>query len=280
MNKPSPQAGETSPSALNTTLTNMPMTVESPIATKGPLLFLYRNGDIQAARDRLNLVPDQRRALFFAEKSRVDFVYNTVALEGNPITFSEVKTLLEGVTVGGRKLSDAEQVLNLNRALSHVITLVKTKNFRIDASTACAIQGIVAREEALEWGIFRSGYVGIEGTEYRPPEANELPKVFANGESVINAIEDPIFRAFMTFLWGSLNQFFYDGNKRTSRFLANGTLMTAGFPPIMILAKDQLAYHQVMTRFCDTQEATEALNWLYDYYRERITGFGFDARRP
>lgn len=180
------------------------MTVESIMATKGPLLFSYREGGIQAARNRLNLVPDQRRALFLAEKSRVDFVYNTVALEGNPITFPEVKTLLDGVTVGGRKLSDAEQVLNLNRALSHVITLVKNKTFRIDAPTACTIQGIVAREEALEWGVFRSGYVGIEGTEYRPPEANELPKVFASGESVINAIEDPIFRAFMTFLWGML----------------------------------------------------------------------------
>ena len=104
---------------------------------------------MQAAKKRLSLVPDQRRALLMAEKWRVDFVFNTVALEGNPFTFPEVKTLLDGITVGGHKLSDAEQVLNLNRALSHVIALVKDKRFRIGAPTACAIQGIVAREEAL-----------------------------------------------------------------------------------------------------------------------------------
>lgn len=62
-------------------------------------MFSYREDEIQAARSRLVLQPDKRRALFFAEKSRVDFVYNTIALEGNPFTYPEVKTLLDGVTV-------------------------------------------------------------------------------------------------------------------------------------------------------------------------------------
>ena len=44
----------------------------------------------------------------------------------------------------------------------------------------------------------------------------------------------------------------------------------------MTLAKDQLSYNQVMTRFYNTQDGTEALNWFYDYYRERVAGFGFD----
>ena len=275
-----PREDVSSPQVTPIPLTPTRMSVESIMASKGPLLFSYQEESIQSARERLALIPDQRRALFLAEKSRVDFVFNTVALEGNPFTFPEVKTLHDGVTVGGHKLSDAEQVLNLNRALSYVIGLVKSKKFRIDAATACAVQGIVAREEALTWGVFRDGMVGIEGTEYQPPAATDLPTVFANGEKALTAITDPILRAFLAFLWGSLNQFFYDGNKRTSRFMANGTLMTAGLPPIMILAKDQLTYNQVMTRFYDTQEATEALNWLYDYYHERITGYGFDQATP
>jgi Fic family protein len=78
----------------------------------------------------------------------------------------------------------------------------------------------------------------------------------------------------LTFLWGSINQFFYDGNKRTSRFLAqflaNGTLLSAGLPPLTIQAKDQLIYNQVMTRFYDTQDGTQALQWLLTYYSERL----------
>ena len=278
MNTMNTETGHENPlTSVKSRLINTPMSVESIFAEKGNLLFSYQESAIKEARDNLALIPDQKRAIFMAEKGRIDFVFNTVALEGNPFTFPEVQTLLEGITVGGHKQSDADQVLNLNRALSHVITLVKEKKFRLDAETACGIQGIVAREEALTWGKFRDGMVWIQGTEYLPPKAQDLPRVFAEGEKELNAISDPILRAFLIFLWGSLNQFFHDGNKRTSRFLANGTLMTYGLPPVMILAKDQLIYNQVMTRFYNTQEASEALNWLYTYYRERITGFGFDA---
>lgn len=276
MNTPQNPDGDTTPQAPLEVTNKISMSIEATMTQKGTLLFSYREDEIQAARNRLNLKPDQRRALHLAEKSRVDFVYNTAALEGNPFTFPEVKTLLDGVTVGGHKLSDAEQVLNLNRALSHVIGLVKDNKFKINAATACGIQGIVSREEALTWGEFRDGMVFIGGTDYKPPEARELAGIFERGEKTLNEIEDVFLRAFLVFLWGSLNQFFHDGNKRTSRFLANGTLLMAGYPPLMIQAKDQLKYNQIMTRFYDTQDGTEALNWLYEYYLERITGYGFD----
>ncbi len=217
-----------------------------------PLQFTYNTAEISQAQSRLALVADHRRALFMAERMRVDFVFHTVALEGNPFTFPEVKTLLDGVTVGGHKLSDSEQVLNLNRALTHVIELVKKSVFQINAETACGIQGIVAREEALKWGAFRDGMVSLAGTAYLPPAPDKLPSLFDQGARHLNAVEDPVLRALLVFLWGSLNQFFYDGNRRTSRFLAIGSLMTAGFPPLMILAKDQLVYNQTMTRFYDT----------------------------
>jgi Fic family protein len=274
MNTPPP--GDTTPPITPPSVTLTPMSVESIMAIKGPLMFSYQEDGIKAARERLVLLPDQRRALFMAERGRVDFVYNTAALEGNPFTFREVKTLLDGITVGGRKVSDSEQVLRLNRALSHVIGLVKDGKFQFSAKTACEVQGIVAREEALTWGKFRDGGVEIGGTQYKPPKAEYLTSIFSEGEKIINAIEDQLLKAFIIFLWGSINQFFYDGNKRTSRFMANGVLMNAGFPPVMILAEDQLVYNQIMTHFYDTQEATEALNWFFDYYKNRITGLGFD----
>lgn len=231
------------------------MSLDNLFAQKGPLLFTYSAPDVQATRDRLRLTPGPRRARFLAEKSRVDFVFHTIALEGNPFTFPEVKTLLDSVTVGGHKLSDTDQVLNLNRALTHVLALVKSQQFKLDAATACAIQGIVAREKAPSWGQFRDGRVDIEGTDYQPPAAADLARVFDTGAQALGQIDDRVLRAMLTFLWGSLNRFFYDGNKRTSRFMANGTLLTAGLPPIMILAKDQLAYNQTMTHFYDTQDS-------------------------
>lgn len=241
------------------------------------LRFSYLEKEVRLVQEQLQFVPDKKRAIFIANRARVDYVYNTAALEGNPFTYPEVKTLIDGITVGGRKISDAEQVLNLNRAFTYLIDKVKNDTFTLDEKTACEIQGLVAREEALTWGVFRDGQVSIGGTSYMPPKAEELSSIFAKGKDVLNQEQDPILKAFLTFLWGSLSQFFYDGNKRTSRFLANGILLSAGFPPLTILAKDQLQYNEVMTRFYDTQDGTEALKWLLTYYKETNTGFGFDS---
>ncbi len=49
--------------------------------------------------------PDRDRAVFRVRKTLENFVYDTVVLEGNPLTFPEVKTLMDGVTVGGRRVA-------------------------------------------------------------------------------------------------------------------------------------------------------------------------------
>lgn len=48
----------------------------------------------------------QERVCFRFQRMLPEFVWDAGVLEGNPFTFVEVKTLLDGVTVGGRKISD------------------------------------------------------------------------------------------------------------------------------------------------------------------------------
>ena len=50
-----------------------------------------------------------------------------------------------------------------------------------------------------------------------------------------------------SFFMGQSAAIFYDGNKRTARLMAIGTLLTAGLPPLTILAKDQTIYNQILT---------------------------------
>jgi Fic family protein len=254
------------------------MIVPNILNTKKSLLFGYDTAKVAEARATIAIAPDQKRAIFIAERSRVDFVFHTAALEGNPFTFPEVKTLIDGITVGGHKLTDAEQVLRLNRALSHVISLVKAGSFALNAQTAKNIQAIVAETEALKIGVFRDGSVSVGGSTFRVPPANTLDTLYEQGKQALNTLSDPIQKAFLVFLWGSLLQFFWDGNKRTSRFMCNGILMSAGYPPMMITKEEQLAYNQIMTRFYNSQDATEAMVWFYSRYLERINHFGFPTQ--
>lgn len=216
--------------------------------------------------DDLNVTPNVELFYYLAKKDKIDFIYNTTALEGNPMTFPEVQTLLEGITVGGHKVSDEQQVLNQNKAVDLLLQMVKDKTFHTDQTTVCALHAKVAYEETLTWGVFRDGPVNIGGTDYKPPQAEDLLPIFETGIQEILQIESPIIRALCYLLFGSINQFFWDGNKRTSRLMMNGLLISHGYPILNIKAKDRLKFNQQMVAFYDSQDVLVALGYLLAYY--------------
>lgn len=218
------------------------------------------------------------RVAFRFHRMLPEFVWDASVLEGNPFTFPEVKTLLDGVTVGGRKISDQEQVLNLAESARHLLTLVKTRQFCVDKATFTGLHALVARNEALEWGHFRGE--GAE-TNYTPDVglgehgrhtpmatvagAPELNRVFAAGLQALQAdTQHPFERAAAFFLFGALQQFFFDGNKRTSRFMMNGVLMSAGIDAISVPAAKAQEFNEKMVRFYLSKNATEMMDFLLD----------------
>jgi len=214
----------------------------------------------------LDFQPDHARYLFLAKKDKIDFIYNTSALEGNAMTYPEVETLLEGITVGGHKLSDEQQILNQNRSVNVLFSLLEENRFEINKRIVCALHAEVAREEALSWGVFRDGNVNIGGTDYLPPLHQELEAIFEEGIDEIHQIHHPIIKALSYFLFGARTQFFYDGNKRVSRLMMNGILLDAGYPILNIKAKDKLEFNTQMIAFYDSGNYGRALEYLRDYY--------------
>ncbi len=126
-------------------------------------------------------------------------------LKATPFTFPEVQTLLDGVTVGGRKISDQDQVLNLAESAKRLLAMVKSGQFELSKPVFTELNGIVARKESLEWGMFRgegqetnySPNVGLgEYGSYTPlptlPGAPELNRVFSEGVSLIGLVTSPV----------------------------------------------------------------------------------------
>jgi Fic family protein len=216
-------------------------------------------------------VPNKNLSFSLAKKDKIDFIYNTSALEGNAMTFPEVQTLLEGITVGGHKLSDEQQILNQNRSVNLLFELIEKSEFRIDKPTLLKLHGKVAEEEAITWGELRTSGVNIGGTDYLPPKADELSIIFEEGVKEINKIVHPIVKAITYFLFGAKSQFFFDGNKRTSRLMMNGILLDNGYPILNIKAKDKLEFNKVMIEFYDNDDINKAIEYLVNYYIKQNT---------
>jgi hypothetical protein len=67
---------------------------------------------------------------------------------------------------------------------------VELDQFTVTASIACDLHAIAGKNEALEWGQFRSGSVTIAGTDYMPPKASSLPDLFDNLTREVSQIAD------------------------------------------------------------------------------------------
>ena len=205
---------------------------------------------------------DVRRVCFRVRKVLEGVVHDTVALEGNPFTLPEVKTLLEGVTVGGHRLDDERQVLNQAASWKALLAAVDRGTFELDKATFCDLHALVAREEALEWGAFRTGSVTIAGTNFEPPPWESLASIFEEGLETLNRIDGLHERAIAMYLFGALNQFFYDGNRRTSRLMMNGILLGAGEEAISVPARRRLEFNEAMIRFYDSLDGTEMIRFM------------------
>ncbi len=68
---------------------------------------------------------DRKKAIFVAKKMFAQLVYDFQSLEGMPFTFPEVKTFLQGVTVGGHKISDHDKLKQQQLAWKQLIDMVE-----------------------------------------------------------------------------------------------------------------------------------------------------------
>lgn len=190
------------------------------------------------------------RVAFRFHRMLPEFVWDAGAASGNPFTYPEVKTLLDGVTVGGRRVSHHEQVLNLAESARRLLVMVKAGTFGMDKETFVHLN-------TLDQG----RYMPLSGHA----AAADLDGVFRAGVDALNAeVCEPFERAAAFYLFGSLRRFFVSGNRRTSLLMMNGILMSAGVDAVSVPAAAALEFNGAMRRFFSSKDGTEMLNLLLD----------------
>ncbi|MBE4720506.1 cell filamentation protein Fic [Pseudarthrobacter sp. AB1] len=216
------------------------------------------------------------RAVARFEAQLAGHVWDAAALEGNPYTLPEVQTLLEGVTVGGRRLEDEQQVLALASSTRLLHDLVRDGVFVPRKDISDRLHGVVAPHEAIEAGHFRGegsvrggGTVnlGEAGTFYATgceDGGEELRAEYSRGLAYLSALDNPVERAVAYFCFGTRHQFYFDGNKRTSRLMMNGILMSSGHDAISIPFSRRLEFNQGLISLYADANATPLMQFIID----------------
>lgn len=211
------------------------------------------------------------KALFDAKRLIAQIVTDVVNLEDINYTVPEVQTLLDGITVGGHKLQDELITLNQIKAWQFLFASIEQGNFAVSKDYLLRLHSLVANQEALSWGEFRTGQVSISGTEYLPPKYDILDLLWlklAEGTNsriatnlsfkggVLETLKAVNIYVAAINLFGQMarTQFFFDGNKRTARMMMSGILLSYGLPMINIPAKRKLEFNQIMIDYYNTEQ--------------------------
>lgn len=213
-----------------------------------------------------------QRSRFRFERSMPDLVWNAAALEGNTFTLPEVRTLLDGVTIGGKRIEEEGQVLALVDGYSRLDELVGDGAFALTKEVSDDLHGRVARHEAIESGSFRGeGATGGGGTvqlanggyvDGVPQE--ELQERFDGILDYLDRLDDPREQALGCFAAATRSQFYFDGNKRTARLMMTGVLMADGYEVVNIPFARRYEFNQALDVLFADDDATPVMAFIAD----------------
>jgi Fic family protein len=203
-----------------------------------------------------------------------ELIWNTAALEGNNFTLPEVKTLLEGVTVGGKKLEDEQQIIALSEAYNLLDKMVGAGQFSLSKDVSDQLHRLVARHEAIESGSFRGEGRAQGGGAVQLASGGTVPGAehgeggvllrehFGNLVDYLSTLSDARQRALIYFASAARRQFYFDGNKRAARLMLTGELISSGYDLVSVPYSRRLEFNNALDVLFDRDDATELLRFL------------------
>ena len=158
------------------------------------------------------------------------------------------------------QLDDIQAILNMRDAWKF---LLNTVDEEVTFEYWCKLNEYIARNEALEWGMLRTGMVGISGTDYEPPVPDRT-KTETELTAILSAKDaSATDKALEAFTWGTRGQFFWDGNKRTSLVLANKILISSGAGILTITDKFMEEFNSLLLDYYNTGKSETLKQFLY-----------------
>jgi Fic family protein len=171
------------------------------------------------------------------EYFRIGMAYSSNALEGNSLTETETKIVIEdGITIGGKPVRDHLEALGHSEAYDLLYQLAKKQDIT-EANIKELHRLFYYRIDEKQAGVYRKQRVIITGTDFLPPAPEKIPALmesFIAGLPEARGQHHPVeFAAIVHKELVTIHPFI-DGNGRAARLLMNLALLQAGYPITII----------------------------------------------
>ena len=197
----------------------------------------------------------------------VEFTYNSNAIEGNTLTITETKVILEdGLTIGGGKsLREHLEVLNHKEAIDYIQDVV-SKEFDLSERVIRDLHHIILKSiDNPNSGVYRKANVLISGSMHRPPEyflvedkMRELLDWYDENKETMHPVK---LAALFHFKYVYIHPFI-DGNGRSARLLMNLILLRNGYPLTVIRNTDRVDYMSALEKASTTGNTDDFVEFI------------------
>lgn len=205
------------------------------------------------------------------ERLVIELSWKSSKIEGNTYTLLDTeKLILEHKEALGHDKNEARMILNHKDAFtfahenaSHFKNLTRANLEKLHA--------VLVKDLSVGFG-FRHGPVGILGSKYQPLDnVHQIIEAVEMLARAVTKMTTPYAKALVALLGVSYIQPFEDGNKRTSRLMANAVLMAYGYAPLSYRSVEESEYREAMLVFYE-------LNSIVPSKKMFVAQYDFAAR--
>lgn len=183
------------------------------------------------------------------ERLVVELSWKSSKIEGNTYTLLDTENLiLKNKSAVGKTKEEAQMILNHKDAFNFIH---KNKEFFriLTKNNLEKLHSLLANGLSVEFGL-RKNPVGIFGSVYRPLDnVYQIEEALNELFGTIGRIKTPYAKSMIALLGVSYIQPFVDGNKRTSRLMADALLMANACAPLSYRSVDEAEYREAVLVF-------------------------------
>lgn len=183
------------------------------------------------------------------ERLVIELAWKSSQIEGNTHTLLETEKLLLGnARTPGRSREEVQMILNHKEAF-HFIHQNVSFFKQLNRNNLEKLHSLLVKDLGIGFDL-RQKPVGITGSKYRPPAIGyQVAEALDELCRAVAGVGTPYGRALLALAGLSYIQPFDDGNKRTSRLMANALLMAHGLAPLSYRNLNVDEYRQAMLVF-------------------------------
>lgn len=183
------------------------------------------------------------------ERFIIELSWKSSKIEGNTYTLLDTeKLLLENKKAVGKTENETQMILNHKDAFDFIYK--NAEQFKVVTKKNIEeLHLFLTKNLGIEAGL-RKSMVGVTGSIYKPLDnIYQINDAMEEAIKTISKMNNPYAKALMSLIGISYIQPFGDGNKRTSRFMANAILLAYNLPPFSYRSVDEEEYREAMLSF-------------------------------